>query len=90
MASALSQFYTAWAVFRDLEDSLGMANAHASGAGIYHEIGQIDNALSNYQMALSRAEEADDDFMRARIMINMAYAIWKMVIPNAPLCFWMM
>lgn len=74
MASALSQFYTAWAVFRDLEDSLGMANAHASGAGIYHEIGQIDNALSNYQMALSRAEEADDDFMRARIMINMAYA----------------
>ncbi|GGO05099.1 hypothetical protein GCM10007972_02120 [Iodidimonas muriae] len=74
MASALTDYFAAWGVFDALGDNEGMAAAHASGAGIYQEIGQWDNAISNYQRALIRAEQADDSFLRARIINNLAYA----------------
>ncbi|GEQ96482.1 hypothetical protein JCM17844_01190 [Iodidimonas gelatinilytica] len=74
MASALTDYFAAWGVFDALGDNEGMAAAHASGAGIYQEIGQWDNAISNYQRALVRAEQTGDTFLRARIINNLAYA----------------
>lgn len=85
LAAGLDYFYQAWDVYRDLDNSLGMAAMGVHRAIIYEEIGQADRAIDAYKSALTHAVDADNDFLRIRIINNLGFTYLRHGQPDKAL-----